>query len=249
MKIEDLLKQLKVEFIKVNLIQSSLDTIIFFLISNLCLFVTSIELINSLENYTVLGVLSFFFFIPNLIYRTRTYHLELYEEKNPDLKEVLRTARDNVDKSNTVSKALFEEVKSRTRKMTSETIIPSRKIIEKVIVIGVLCFLTVGSGLTNFQISGPDDSMFTGLNLSSDTETGDDRVQTINGSNILSETNASDVEAANIKFDIQGGGESSNGDFDFTSSNTDLTFQSSNQTKQENRRLAKQYSIAIKEFD
>ena len=252
MKVEKLLKRLKIEFIKVNLIQASLDSILFFLISNLVLFLFSIQVTGSFENYVILGGLTFFFFLGDLFYRIRTYHLEIYEEKNPELREVLRTARDNLDKSNTVSQALFDELIERARSITSESIIPSRQIIQKIVLIGFLCFLTVGSGLINFQILDTNSNIVPELGSSNHNDSianRENNSDVLNSSNVLGEPEEIDVKSRDLNFDISGTGESKTSDYSFEASSDGLAFESLDEQDDEDLKLAKEYSLAIKDFE
>ena len=252
LKIEDVLKRLKLEFFKINLIQASLDAIILFLALNLSLFLLSIQMIGLREDYYLLGGISVLFFIADLFYRAKTYDLELYEEKNPELKEILRTARDNIDKSNTVSEALFEEVLNRTRKVTSESIIPSKKIIQKILAIGLLCFLTVGSGLVDFQLRNTTDNLVDQINsnLKDETVNQSGEPRRLNRSGILGEpSNISSVERK-LDFDIQGSGESEQSELNYETVEGELTRTDPNgNINTENLELAKKYSLEIKEFD
>mgnify|MGYP006983205557 FL=1 len=252
LKIEDVLKRLKLEFFKINLIQASLDAIILFLALNLSLFLLSIQVIGLREDYYLLGGISVLFFITDLFYRAKTYDLELYEEKNPELKEILRTARDNIDKSNTVSEALFEEVLNRTRKVTSESIIPSKKIIQKILAIGLLCFLTVGSGLVDFQLRNTTDNLVDQINsnLKDETVNQSGEPRRLNRSGILGErSNISSVERK-LDFDIQGSGESEQSELNYETVEGELTRTDPNgNINTENLELAKKYSLEIKEFD
>lgn len=152
MRIEVLLDRLRKEFFKVNLIQSVIDGIILFLVINLGLFLFSIRLITGVPNAFPVLAVTFVFFVIDWYYRSRNYTLEIYEEKNPDLREKLRTARDSRDENSVVARALFDDVMDKTRKMTSETIIPTQRILQKIALIGVLSFLTVVSGMTGIQI-------------------------------------------------------------------------------------------------
>lgn len=253
MKVEKLLKRFKIEFIKVNLIQASLDSILFFLVSNLVFFLLSIQIISSIQNYFTLGLLTFLFFIGDLVYRIRTYHLEIYEEKNPELREVLRTARDNLGKSNTVSQALFDDLMERARSVTSESIIPSRKIIEKIILIGVLCFLTVGSGLVDFQLINQDSNIIPEMNNlpGSGGNTGGEENGSgvLNSSQVLGDSADIDVETRELNFDISGRGESQESEFTFDGSGRNISFESVDQRDEEDLRLAREYSLAIKDFN
>ncbi|MFB6147760.1 MAG: hypothetical protein ABEJ66_02640, partial [Candidatus Nanohaloarchaea archaeon] len=122
MRVEKLLKRLKREFVKVNFMQATLDSLLFFLSLNLVLFLFSVRIISTFTNAEVLGFLSLLFLVVDMFYRTEHYRLEIYEQKNPQLEEVLRTARDNLDRQNIVSQALFDDLLDRARKVTSESI-------------------------------------------------------------------------------------------------------------------------------
>ncbi len=252
MKVEKLLKRFKIEFIKVNLIQASLDSILFFLVSNLFFFLLSIQIVSSVQNYFTLGALTFLFFIGDLIYRIKTYHLEIYEEKNPELREILRTARDNLGKSNTVSQALFDDLMERARSVTSESIIPSRKIIQKIILIGILCFLTVGSGLVDFQLINQNSNIIPEMeNLGGRESAGDENNSSgrLNSSQVLGESADLEIETRDLNFDISGRGESQKPEFSFDGSGRNITFDSLDQRNEEDLQLAKEYSLAIRDFD
>lgn len=251
MKVEKLLKRFKIEFIKVNLIQASLDSILFFLVSNLVFFILSIQITAAVENYFIFTGITVLFFIGDLIYRIRTYHLEIYEEKNPELREVLRTARDNLGKSNTVSQALFDDLLERARSVTSESIIPSRKIIQKIILIGILCFLTVGSGLVDFQLRSTTSNILPDMSPpgSSGVDGEGNSSDMLNGSRILGESADIEVETRDLNFDISGRGESQQSEFSFDGSGRNITFDSLDQRNEEDLQLAKEYSLAIKDFD
>ena len=248
MKVEKLLRRLKIEFVKVNLIQASLDSILFFLTANLVFFLFSVRIITSVPNYVVFGAMAFLFFLGDLIHRIRTYHLELYEENNPELREVLRTARDNLDKSNTVSEALFNDLMDRARAVTSESIIPSRDIIQKILAIGLLCFLTVGSGLIDFQLRSSTSNLIG--DLGSPVEIGQDknRSDRLNSSKVLGEASDINIESRELNFDISGTGESSRSDFSFEDAGRNMSFRSVSQRSSEDLELAKKYSLAIKDF-
>ncbi|MFB6182660.1 MAG: hypothetical protein ABEI78_01215 [Candidatus Nanohaloarchaea archaeon] len=248
MKIEKLLKQLKREFIKVNIIQASLDSLLFFLTSNLILFLFSINLLSSITNKTILAIFTAVFFIGDLAWRTYNYRLEIYEEKNPQLRELLRTARDNTDKRNIVSQSLFEEVLSKAENVEAESIIPSKKIIEKIIIVGALSFLTVLSGLTSFQVS--DTKRILGqLNLDNQNKT-----NKINGNFTLENATMIEVDQKDITFKdkinikIEGEGETSKSEFTF-SDEEKASLKKSFESLNENLILAKKYNLAIKKLE
>ncbi|WP_414837526.1 hypothetical protein ACK3SF_04615 [Candidatus Nanosalina sp. VS9-1] len=251
MKVEKLLRRLKIEFVKVNILQACLDSIMFFLGFNLVLYVFNLEITGPYSNFHILVGLTGAFFLGDLIYRVRKYNVELYEEKNPELDEILRTARDNIDRKNIASQALFDELVDRARNVTSESIIPSQEIIKKVMAIGILSFLTLASGLADFQIEGPSGEIVPSDFELPGTETGQNtsELDVRNGSNILGEPSDIDVEQRDLEFEISGNGKASDQQFSFSSGSEDFTVESSRQGLGEDRELAKQYSNALREIE
>ncbi|MFB6204706.1 MAG: hypothetical protein ABEJ75_03600 [Candidatus Nanohaloarchaea archaeon] len=245
MKIEKLLKQLKREFIKVNLIQASLDSLLFFLSTNLLLFIFSIRLTETFANPPLLAVLTLVFGAGDLAYRAYNYRLEIYEEENPQLREVLRTARDNIDQQNVVSQALFDEVVSRARSVSSESIIPSKRIIQKILLVGGLSFLTVVSGMTDFQITSRDDAV-SSLDFLDRFSGGDDNFTLRNSSSIFRDVEQIDY-SADINFSIEGEAKAGTSRIPYGSTE-EAVFKAAPRGLQEDLALAKRYSLAIKDF-
>jgi len=250
MRVETLFKRLKREFIKVNLLQACLDTLMFFLCFNLILFLFSLKITSHLPNSQALLITSGIFFLADLTYRARNYQLELYEQKNPELHEILRTARDNLDKKNIASQAMFDELMDRSRSVTSESIIPSKKIIQKVVIVGLLSFMTVISGLADFQIikdNGGELVPDLGDLTQQDSE---DEFKIKNASDIYGEPEDIDVSDQLVNFTIEGEGEAE--ETDLGSSNArpeDVVLDITGSSISEDMELAKKYSLAIKEFN
>jgi hypothetical protein len=252
MRVEKLLKRLKREFVKVNIIQASLDSIGVFLGLNLLTFLFSIELVSGIENAQVLLGFSVVFFFGDLIYRVRSYRLEIYEEENPELKEVLRTARDNLDKSDIASQALFDDLMERARSVTSDSIIPSKVIIQKILVVGALSFMTALSGIADIQIQQTPTEVLSNIDQftpdSGDSEDSDiGKVDLKNSSRILGNPEKIDTNA-NISIKIQGEGNKTDPGFQAYSEDEEILFEASDPRMPENLELAREYSLAIREF-
>lgn len=253
MRVEELLKTLRREFIKVNLIQASLDSLIFFLSANLVSFVLSVRIVSAFDNIVVIAFLTLLFLVGDLVYRVHSYHLEIYEEQNPELREILRTARDNLDKQNIVSQALFDEVLDRARSVTSESIIPTREIVQKILAVGIISFITVMSGITNLQVQQDDFELIQGgedLKDILDQKKDDDGSALKNSSDIYGEKSSIDTSDLDIGFNITGSGKSSGeqvepGEKEVEEIILDLT----GTTNRENLDLAKKYSLAIKQLE
>lgn len=250
MEVEKLLRRLKIEFLKVNLIQASLDSIIVFLSTNLIFFLTDIQLTGSFSNLKVVGGLSFIFFVLDLLFRATRYNVEIYEEKNPELEEILRTARDNKEKSNIASQALFDELVERASNITSESIIPDEKIIQKVLTVGVLSFLTLASGFMGIQIqASPDGEVISNIeNPFSKTEANETDFKIKNASEILGDSESIDLETQDLEFEITGSGESSSESFSFDSASEEFALEATGSNIEEDAELARDYSLAIKDM-
>lgn len=250
MRVEKLLKRLRREFVKVNLLQASLDAILFFLSANLVLFLFDLNITSSYSNFAILLPSTLLIFIGDLAYRAKNYRLELYEEKNPELHEILRTARDNLSSNNIVSQAMFDELMERSRSVTSESIIPSTRIIQKILAVGILSFLTVGSGIADFQVIDQGGNILPGIEDLQKQIIGEDEddFDLKNGSEIYGEPRS--IEASNklINFNITGEGNASDSDLGSNRQPEDLVLDSTGPALSEDLELAKKYSLAIKQF-
>jgi hypothetical protein len=251
MEVEKLLRRLKIEFLKVNMIQASLDSIILFLSANLLFFLNDLKVAGGLSNIQVVGAMSAVFFLVDLIYRAMRYNVEIYEEKNPELEEILRTARDNKEKSNIASQALFDELVERAGNVTSESIIPDEKIIQKVLIVGVLSFLTLGSGFMGIQIeASPGGEIFSGIeNPFSEPETNETDFEIQNASDILGDPESINVEARDLEFEISGSGESASETFSFDAASEEFALESTRRGFGEDAELARDYSLAIRNME
>lgn len=250
MRVEQLLKQLRREFIKINVLQALLDGLLFFLVSNILLFFFNVRVFETVPNSYVVAGLSLAFTASNLYYRTQQYDLELYEEKNPELKEILRTARDNIDKNNIVSQALFDDLLERARRVTSESIIPAKEIIYKTLAVGILSFLTVMSGLADFQLGGQGTDLLQSpedlQNILNEGE--DDEFELRNGSEVTGESSEIDASDMQINFSVVGEGDAETGEFDPGDGGSERLTLDSTASFDEDMELAKRYSLAIREL-
>lgn len=242
-RIETLLKRLKREYWKIKALQSSLDTLILVLGLNFMAF-----LANFKYDFRILGGLAAVFFIGNLIYRTRGYSVEVYEDQNDELQELLRTARDNLDKRDTVSEALFGDVMDRARTVSSESIIPSERIVQKLFLVGGLAILTTVSGLVVPVIDVDTSGAYNQISeLVNSPEDQDDFKR--NASDVLGEESDLDDTGSNVDIEIVGEGES------FEESvlrgfegDRELMYERSPEIEEDSQ-LMKEYSLAIRDLE
>lgn len=247
MRVEKLLKRLRREFIKVNLIQAALDSIIVFLSLNLVLFLLNVTLINEALHLRVLAGFTFLFLLGDWVHRSRKYKLEIYEEENPQLQEILRTARDNLDNQNIVSQAMFDDLMDRARSVTSESIIPSTEIIKKILVVGLLSFLTALSGIVDFQPVQESREVFAQFEPREVLSPGGEDEVLKNASEIYGEQRS--VDAISTELQINVTGEASGGEAgQLRALNREqFTFEAANPEMPEDVELARKYSLAIRE--
>lgn len=244
MRIEGLLKRLKREYWKVKVLQSSLDTLILVLLLNFIAFLAGYS-----YDFRILGGVAAAFFLINLFIRTRDYSVEIYEQENSELQELLRTARDNLDKRDEVSEALFGDVMDRARTVTSESIIPSEILVQKLFLIGGLAILTAISGLVVPAIDVDTSGVYSTFDNLVDFE--DDSSDDFRGnvSDVIGEESDLDETGSNVDIDIVGEGES------FEESilrgfegDTELRYESSPETTGDEE-LMREYSLRIRELE
>ena len=138
-KMNDIIKmirELKAEMLKAVFLDSFLDAGISFL---------AIFLMLSLFNYhPVLAIIPAVLILIFLVFkRMRSFRLRTVEDRNPVIKEMLRTAADNADKDNYVIRALNSELVKKMKLVASSSLMKMNKIIYKLVAIVVLSFLIV----------------------------------------------------------------------------------------------------------
>jgi len=250
MRVEKLFKQLKREYLKVKILQGFLDSILFFQLTYLTVKLFSISFPVSYPSYTVITGVSAVVFAGDSFYRSRGYSIEIYEEANPELGEILRTAHDNLSENSLPAERLFDEVKDTARKISSESIIQNRAILGKVIAISFLSFATVVAGVTtihNMDIEDPVDNLTEEESNVSGGSGAISRVEFGKSSEVLGKPDDFDYESREISFDYSSKeaqgfsalGESYEGD----------VFLKAGSEKGINYRIARDYSLAIKDIE
>lgn len=251
MRVEKLFKRLKREFLKVNMLQAVLDSLLFFLTTNLALFLFSVRFTSAGRNFEYLIPITFLVFIVDFYYRSKNYNIEIYEEKNPELRERLRTARDNIDTNNIVSQALFDEILDLSRSVSSESIIPSKKIVQKMIAIGIISFLTVMSGILNFQVlENGGEIVPDSRDILEQINPGEDKFEIRNGSEIYGEAEDVPVSDSLVEYNITGSGETEQAEAgDRGGEPNSVSLQEAYPGLDGDLQLAKEYSLAIRDME
>ena len=252
MRIEKLVETLKKEYYKAKILQASLDaTILFF---SLYLF-TVILNITSIQGHNILyfiAPLSLIFLALDSFYRFRNYQIELYEEQNPELDEMLRTAKDNIEDNSIVSEALFNDVIERTRSISPATVISGEAIIVKTTFILILSLGTVFTGVMDFSLTEDGTELVEQLTeeeYENQTETVSfEEVDTGEPSDILGEPE--DIDPSEHDFDFEQNIQDGGIYRDSRSFETDDSFISAfdSDAELEDRELARRYMVEIREL-
>ncbi|MBN2459293.1 hypothetical protein JXB28_03325 [Candidatus Woesearchaeota archaeon] len=139
-RIKSLFIEVKGEMLKVAFINSFLDAIMVFLIAY---FVISFFNIRLLYIILMPGVFAMVFFFISMSLNIKRMRLKQMEDANPQVKEMLRTAHDNMSQDNIMMAALFEELKGKMKTVSTGNLMDSRRIIVRVISAVALVFLIV----------------------------------------------------------------------------------------------------------
>lgn len=150
--IRRMFNEVQYELVKIILLNVFLSTVILFLIADL------IALIFSMPIWYVL-VLSLVYFVVIMIHEIRQISMAKVEERNPELKEMLRTAKDNMDDDSLMAHALFYEVIGKMKHVSSGTFLDFKKLMAKLSVIFALSIVLVSISFFNINVSKFDNPL------------------------------------------------------------------------------------------
>lgn len=137
--IRSLFREVKVEIYKVAFLYSFLNAATVFLL---------LELILSFFHVSILFpiIVAVLTFIASMIHYLDKIGFKHIEEGNPQIKEMLRTAHDNVDQSsNILVQALFLELAQKMRTVSTGPLLESNRLFLRIVIISILTFLIVFS--------------------------------------------------------------------------------------------------------
>ncbi|MCB9358306.1 hypothetical protein H6503_00085 [Candidatus Woesearchaeota archaeon] len=137
--IRGLFKELKYEIFKNILVVTFLRSVIAFFI--FYMFASLFDLW-----YVFSFLFAAAYFSVRLYKQMKRIRIKVFEEHNPEIKEMLSTAADNQDKENIVLTELFKEVIEKVRKLSSGTLIVPKEILIMIILIPILA-------VASFEIS------------------------------------------------------------------------------------------------
>jgi hypothetical protein len=150
--IKNMFNEVQYELVKIILLNVFLSTVILFLIADL------IALVFNMPIWYVM-VTAFLYFIIMMIVEIRRISIHHVEQKNPDLREILRTARDNQNEDSLMAHALFYEVLEKMKRVSSGTFLDFRKLMFKLCTVFVLAIVLVSIAFFNINIQRFDNPL------------------------------------------------------------------------------------------
>lgn len=159
--INTLFDEVKYELLKILLLSVFLEAAIVFLGTYLVLSLFSMPLWYS-------GVVAALYFGSRFLYKSRGFDLKRIEERNPHLKEMLRTANDNKNVDSLMSHALFSEVINKMRRVSSGTFLSMEMILRRLAAIVILSVVLVGLAFFNIDIAQFDNPLEGPMNRAGD---------------------------------------------------------------------------------
>jgi hypothetical protein len=148
--IRSMFNEVQYELVKIILLNVFLSTIILFLIADLIALIFNMPLW-----YVVIAAL--LYFVIMMIAEVRKISIHHVEKKNPELKEILRTAKDNMGEDTLMAHALFFEVLEKMKRVSSGTFIDFKKLMIKICTIFILAILLVSLTFFNINITKFDN--------------------------------------------------------------------------------------------
>ncbi len=143
--IKSLLAELKLELLKVILLTAFLDATILFLALYLVLSLFGGGVLAPL----LLALLSLFLDVRRL-WRRHSYRF--IEKRNPELREMLRTAADNKEETSIMAQALFADLFQRVRRLSSGTLLDVKGFVVRLGLIFGLSLLLVTLAFFNVNV-------------------------------------------------------------------------------------------------
>jgi hypothetical protein len=144
-EVKRLFAELYYEVFKISLLHASADTIIFFTL------MLNITTLFKIRTYFALG-LSLVFLIGDVTYRMKKTTLKDIEAKNPQVQDILRTARDNTDEGNFMVLAMFEELIQRMKSVSAGSMMNHWNLMLKVLIVCALSFSVIVVSANNIHV-------------------------------------------------------------------------------------------------
>ena len=155
-----IIKEIKQELFKVSLFQSLINALIIFLISYIILMPFKVQWFIAFTPAVLWGII-------NLIYFIKKRNLEYVESLFPLINEQLRTAKDNLDKDNEITRRLHQDVMEKAKRIKTSFFINFKALNLSILIIVILTsgiffssYLTINKiDFNEFNFKNPLDTL------------------------------------------------------------------------------------------
>ena len=148
--IRSMFHEVRYELVKIIFLNVFLSTVILVLIADL------VALMFSMPLWYVI-VASTLYFVIMMVSEVRKISISHVEKTNPEMREILRTAKDNLSEDTLMAHALFYEVIEKMKRVSSGTFLDFRKLMLKLAVVFVLSICLVSIAFFDVNISKFDN--------------------------------------------------------------------------------------------
>jgi hypothetical protein len=144
-EIKGLFRELWYEVFKISFLHGFTDSIIFFMVA------LNITTLLGLQYYYAL-IASLLFLWGDVLFRMKRTTLRDIESKNPQVQDILRTARDHENSTNFMVLAMFEELIQKMKSVSAGSIIEQKNLFLKVLLLCALSFSIILVSAYNIHI-------------------------------------------------------------------------------------------------
>jgi hypothetical protein len=144
-EVRRLFMELYYEVFKISILNAATDSIIFFMLA------LNITTLIDVRFYFALGA-AVLFLMGDVLFRMKHTTLKEIEEKNPQIKDILRTAKDHVYGKDFMVLAMFEELIQKMKSVSSASLLNQRNLLLKVVMVCVLSFSVIVVSANNVHI-------------------------------------------------------------------------------------------------
>jgi hypothetical protein len=143
--VKRLFAELYYEVFKISFLHAFTDSIIFFMIA------LNITTLLDVRYYFAI-IASLLFLLGDSLYRMKHTTLKQIEDKNPQVQDILRTARDNVEGKDFMTLAMFEDLIKKMKSVSSGSILNQRNLLIKIVLVCALSFSVIIISANNIHI-------------------------------------------------------------------------------------------------
>ncbi|MFC1740992.1 hypothetical protein ACFL3V_00460 [Nanoarchaeota archaeon] len=144
-EVRRLFVELYYEVFKISLLHAFTDSIIFFMVA------LNMTTLLDMSFYFALAV-SLLFMLGDVIVRMKHTTLKAVEKRNPQIQDILRTARDNVDGKDFMILAMFEDLIQKMKSVSAGSLLNQRDLLIKVAVVCMLSFSVIAVSANDIHI-------------------------------------------------------------------------------------------------